>query len=316
MPQARVAAIWGRSPERTAAFVDRAFASAPSERPRIHRSLEDFLADDAIDGVYIATPHDSHGWLARACLNQGYAVLCEKPLTPTLAESQALVDLARERQVFLMEALWTLFLPVYAQVASWLREGHIGALRTLESTFCFEAPYVANSRLFSLDLAGGCLLDIGIYNLAVTRFALRAAKGECPRAISMTATGRRAPTGADCHVDGVLQFPDNVVSRFTCGFDQSADNRFRIVGTAGEITVNAGFWAASRATLSLRNGETFVAELPWRTNGFEYEIDEAMRCADQGCTESMSMPHAESLALVGWMDTLRRQLDVRYPFER
>lgn len=316
MPGARVAAVLGRNRERAAAFVDAAFAPALHERPQIPPSLEAMLGEGEIDAVYIATPHDSHGQLARACLSRGVPVLCEKPLTPSGAETQALVDAARAQRVFLMEALWTVFLPVYGDVAAWLRAGRIGALSSLASSFCFEAPYRADSRLFSLDRAGGCLLDIGIYNMAVTRCVLQAAMGRCPEPQSLQATGRCAASGADAHVEGALHFPGNVVSRFICSFEQSADNTFRIIGTRGEITIEAGFWAAVRATLTTADGLTCIAEQPWRTNGFEYEIEEAMRCIREGRLESPVMPHAESLALVGWLDVLRRQLGVRYPFER
>lgn len=314
MSGVQIAGVWGRSPERAAGFV-RECCGPASPGPRVHRTLEEFLDDDTIDAAYISTPHDSHEVYARACLERGIPVLCEKPMTPTLAQTAALVAFARERRVFLVEALWTVFLPIYAQVAAWLRAGRIGEPRTLESSFCFEVPYAADSRLFSLEKAGGSLLDIGIYNLAVTRFVLQAATGACPEPLAMDAQGQLAATGADRHVDGLLRFAGDVVSRFSCGFDRSADNRFRILGSKGEITVDAGFWCATRARLSCAGEEVELAELPWKTNGFEYEIEDAMRSIRQGRIESAVMPHAESLGLVGWMDALRSQLGVRYPFE-
>ena len=116
-------------------------------------------------------------------------MLCEKPLVPTLAVARELVALARERQVFMMEALWTRFLPIYAQVRRWLSTGAIGKVQAIQSSFCFAVPYDPGSRLFNAALAGGTLLDIGIYNVAMTRWVLECALGACPEPVSLRAEG-------------------------------------------------------------------------------------------------------------------------------
>lgn len=329
---ARLAGVWARDPGRAQRFVQ-SLPVASGAVPRVHQCLDELLADPQVDAVYIATPHDSHAALAPAGLQHGKPVLCEKPLTPTRAQTEALLMLAQQRQVFLMEALWTRFLPVYGTVGAWLREGLLGELKSLESSFCFEAPFDARSRLFNPALAGGTLLDIGIYNLAVTRLALQAAWGACPEPRAMQAHGVRAPTGVDQRVHAELRFApplvvgggagpvagatagSELVSRFTCAFDQTADNGFRISGTLGEIRIDSGFWGATGASL-LRPGQAPLrADCPYERNGFEYQIREVMRCIDAGLAQSPGMPHAESLALASWLDELRRQMGVRYPFE-
>jgi predicted dehydrogenase len=281
----------------------------------VDTQLSDLLADPAIRAIYIATPHDSHGWYARACLAAGKPVLCEKPLTPCSAQTVELTDLAQARQVFLMEALWTVFLPLYDEVRQWLREGFIGDVLSMDSSFCFETPYAPSSRLFNLSHAGGALLDIGIYNLAVTRLVLQAAYGRCPALSAVEASGVLAPTGVDQRVNAVLRFPQGVVSRFTCALDQAAPNTFVITGTRGEICIESPFWSSSRACLSRPGHQPVHVHKPWAVNGFEYEIEETQRCVRAGQVQSSGMPHSESVALVGWLDELRRQMGVRYPFE-
>lgn len=314
LPGAHVRSVLGRDAARTEAFVQhwrRDGQPAPQRPP----SLDALLADDAIDAIYIATPHASHGEFTRRCLAAGKPVLCEKPLVPSLPEAQALVALAQQRQVFLMEALWTRFLPLYALLRQRLAAGDIGQVHAIQSSFCFAVPFDAASRVFNPALAGGTLLDIGIYNLAATRWVLQAALGHCPEPLRMHATGTLAPTGVDQRVTATLEFPQGITSQFTCAFDSVSENALHIVGSAGSITLPRNFWEATQATLHRPGHEPETLQAPFAINGFEYEIEEAMRCVRAGLLQSPQMPHAETLALVAWMDELRRQLGVRYPFE-
>jgi predicted dehydrogenase len=314
LPGTHVRSVLGRDGARAGHFV--ADWSRPGKpAPRVVPDLDALLGDAGIDAVYIATPHSAHAAFIRRCLLAGKPVLCEKPLVPSLAAARELVSLARERRVFLMEALWTRFLPVYARVRDWLNSGAIGQVQAIQSSFCFHAPFDPGSRLFSADLAGGSLLDIGIYNLAVTRWVLEVALGACPDATSLRAEGTRAPTGVDQRVAGTIHFPGGVVSQFVCALDGTADNSLRIFGDRGWICIGPGFWGATEATLSRLDGPATTVQAPFRINGFEEEIEETMCCVRAGLTESTRMPHDETLAIVGWLDELRRQIGVRYPFE-
>jgi predicted dehydrogenase len=214
-----------------------------------------------------------------------------------------------------MEALWTRFLPVYARVRDWLASGAIGNVQAIQSSFCFHAPYDPVSRLFSADLAGGSLLDIGIYNIAATRWVLESALGACPDPISLHVEGTRAPTGVDQRAAVTIIFPGGAVSQFVCALDGTADNSLRIFGDSGWVCLRPRFWEATEAVLSRRDQPPETAHDPFRINGFEGEIEETMNCVRAGLTESARMPHDETLAIVGWLDELRRQLGVRYPFE-
>jgi predicted dehydrogenase len=289
--------------------------SYDGQTPFATTDLQALLADPRIDGIYVATPHSHHADVVRSCLNAGKAVLCEKPLVPNLVLAQDLVSLARERKVFLMEALWTRFLPVYAVVGDWLKAQKIGKIHAIQSSFCFNVAYQPDSRLFNPKLAGGCLLDIGIYNLAVSRWVLEMAQGACPEPVSLKADGVLAPTGVDQRVTGTLVFPEGVSAQFICAFDSTSHNALHIIGERGSISLPRDFSSATQAILQFSGAEPQVVDAAMRITGFEGEIEEAMQCVRAGFIESPQMPHAETLAIVKWMDELRRQLGVAYPFE-
>ena len=309
VPGASLRGVYGRNTKGAIAFAQR------------HRSISvascaELLADDGVDAVYIATPHSHHGEYVRAALLAGKPVLCEKPMVPTLKEAESLVLLARERRVFLMEALWSRFLPAYALAGTWLREGKIGALRSMRSSFCFFVPFDAASRLWSPALAGGALLDIGIYNLAITRWVLeQTSGGVCPELTGMDVQAVLAPSGVDAALEATLHFPDGVTSSFRCGFDTSSDNAFEIFGSEGCVRFPHNFWQAESIERIRDSRPPEQTLAPFVGNGFEGEIAEAQHCIRAGLNESPQMQHAESLAIVGWMDAIRRQVGVRYPFE-
>ncbi len=307
LPDARLVAVAGRDRARAEAFA-RAWAPADSA-VRVHDSAEALAADTAVDAVYVANPHPFHADAVRACLRAGKPVLCEQPLTPTAAEAAELIARARERGGLLMEAVWTRLLPAWAQARAWLDAGAIGSPRSLQSSFCFDVPYDPASRLFDPALAGGTLLDIGIYNLTMTQWVLR----QMP--LSFEIEGELSPGGVDRRVDAVLHFAGGQRSAFTCAFDRDAANEFAIDGDAGRIVVERDFWQARSLRLERPGEATVRVEAPFRVNGFEYEIEEAMRCIHAGAVESPAIPHADTLATLQLIDAMRARLGVRYPFE-
>jgi predicted dehydrogenase len=314
VPGARLQAVWGRDAERARAFA-RQWQSPSAPAVQVHESVAALLADPSVDAVYIATPHAQHGEFIRAALLAGKPVLCEKPLVPNHAQGLALTGLARERGVFLMEALWTRFLPAYEIAGAWLRDGLIGELRALQSSFCFVGDTDLHSRLWNPDLAGGSLLDIGIYNLAVTRWTMEQALGTCPALERIDAHAVLAETGVDAAITATLHLAGGVCSHFRCGFDAASGNALEIMGTTGAIRFPQMFSQATEVELIRRGQPTQRVAAPMLRNGFEGEIAEAQACIRAGRIESPRMPHAESLALLSWMDAIRKQVGVVYPFE-
>ncbi|CAN5175786.1 Gfo/Idh/MocA family oxidoreductase [soil metagenome] len=312
LPDTQIAAVQARDPARAGEF-----ASAwPQPQPvAIHATLGALLADPNVDAVYVATPHALHAEAVRAALQAGKPVLCEKPLAPTAALARELTALSRARGVFLMEALWSRFLPVYADVGGWLESGAIGAVRGIQSSFCFTPDYDATSRLFDPALAGGSLLDLGVYNLSLTQWVMRRAFGTCPPVLHFDAHGTLAPTGVDQHVAATLAFEGGVCAQFQCGFIGRSDDSLRILGERGHIVVPARFHEATQAILHVADQYPVQVDRPFEINGFEGEIVETMRCVAAGEIDSPVMPQADTLAVAEWMDAIRARIGVRYPFD-
>ncbi len=306
--------VQGRSLERTQAFAQTWTGNAkPSIRAT--ESLADVLASPNVDGVYIATPHPFHAGAIHDCLNAKKPVLCEKPMVTDARKALELTTLARAQNTFLMEAVWTRFLPIYDTVSEWLRNNEIGAVRAMQSSFCFDAKFDPNSRLYDPALGGGALLDIGIYNVTVTRWAMQQAFGICPDLVAIDTRAMLSVTGVDRRLAATFTFANDVTSQFVCGFDSSAENAFHIYGERGTITIHAGFWQATRATLARSGGEPIQIDRPLLVNGFEYEIEEAVRCIREGRIESDRISHRETCETLGWFDRVRAQIGVVYPFD-
>jgi predicted dehydrogenase len=294
--------VASRSAERSRAF-------AQSHRAAVSYDSYEALANDPeIDAIYIASPHRFHHEQARMCLEAGKPVLVEKPFTVNAAQAADLIALAKAKNLFLMEALWSRFLPIYRKVREWLDDRAIGTIDLISSVFCFQAERDPSDRKFSHDLAGGALLDLGVYNISLSQWVT----GESPSTIG--AHARLGDTGVDELTAVTMIYPQNTLSQFTCSFLFDAANEFLIYGTKGHIRVQARFWESTRATL-VAGGKESVAALPFRKNGFEYQIEEVMSCIRGGRRESELMPLASTFATMETMDEIRRQIGLRYSFE-
>lgn len=314
LPGARLAAVHGRDPGRAQAFAGHWSQVGQAPIPAV-MDLDAVLQDACIDGVYIATPHAFHAATIGRCLLAGKPVLCEKPLVVNQSQASELVALSRQRGVFLMEALWTRFLPVYDVVGQWLSAQAIGPIRGLQSSFCSPVAFDPHTRHFDPAQAGGSLLDLGVYNLSMTQWALRAALGTCPELEHLDARGRLGATGVDHHIAATLHFSTGVQAQLQCGFDCMADNGFRIFGERGVICVPSHFWEATSATLLRPGLPPETVQGAFRINGFEGQIEEAMRCVVRGDVESPAMAHADTVMTATWMDRIRALVGVSYPFE-
>ena len=306
--------VAGRDLARAADFAHKwSRPGEPSARSTI--SLNDVLTAADIDCVYIATPHAFHADVIRQCLLARKPVLCEKPLVTDAVTARELTALARSQQTFLMEAVWTRFLPIYAEVSAWLRANEIGNVLAMQSSFCFNAPFDATSRIFDPAQAGGALLDIGIYNLTMTRWVMAQAHGRCPEAQAIDSSAVIGPSGVDHRIAATVNFASGVTSQFICSVESAADNTFHILGSLGTITIHKYFSAADTATLSVTGKEPITVHKPLRINGFEGEIEEVIACSRTGKIESDTMPLDETIKTLEWMDQIRRDAGVRYPFD-
>lgn len=302
LPDHALAAVGSRSQASADAFAARHGAA------RAHASYEALAADPAVDAIYIATPHPLHRDNAVLCLDHGKAVLCEKPFAVTGDQAEAMIAAARRSRRFLMEAMWTRFLPATRQVARWLADGAIGVPRLLAIDFGFRCGWDPASRLLSPALAGGALLDVGIYTLDYAHLVF----GRQPDAF--TAKAHLGETGVDEQTAIVASYPGGALASLTCAIRTNTPHDVWIHGTEGRIHV-PNFWRATAATLIPAGKEPQTATLPFGGNGYEYQAAEVARCVRAGLAESELMPLAETLATMRTMDAIRAQIGLRYPLE-
>lgn len=305
--------------------------------PVVYETYEDLFADPKVDAVYIATPHMNHAELSIAAMKAGKSVLCEKTAAVNAHELQDVYDCVEKTGCFFMEALWTKFNPVFRHVMDWISAGKIGRLRAVYADFCIsrtpaavypDSGYPMN-RLFDKSLAGGALLDVGIYPVMAALSAVEADlvagsdfsdKNVMPRKVS--AVARIATTGVDAF-DSIGLLFDNVVANLSCGIDTECGEMLksaRFVGEKGSIIVPF-FWMPQKAELCDADGmvvETF--EQPFEVNGYEYEVAEFCRCMRERSSgkrllESPLHTHAQSLRIIKVMDVIRNKVNLTYPFE-
>ncbi len=275
---------------------------------RTFDSYADLANDPNVDAIYIANPHRFHFETALLCLQAGKPVLCEKPLTVNKKQAQTLIDTAKENNVFLMEALWSRFLPVWVQVKNWLAEGRIGEVKILSSMFGFNIPRDQADRLLNPELAGGVLLDMGVYNCSMSQFVM----GSNP--VSYTIEGYVGETGVDERVSATLNYGNNRISQFTCNFQADTNNEFVIYGTKGKIVVHQHFWDTTQASLYVEDKLVETFNQPFLASGFEYQIMEVMKCLEAGKIESDIISWSDTLTTMELMDSMLDDLGVKYPF--
>lgn len=304
-PDTVIGAVASHSLDKANAFADE-FGIA-----KRYDSYEAFVADPELDAVYISTTNPYHYDCIKLALNAGKPVLCEKPMCLNEAQTEDVVRLAREKKLFLMEAVWSRFLPIFAQVEAWLAEGRIGEPEMIRADFAFTAPFPENDRHVDLQNGGGALLDLGIYTLD---FALRYFGSEPEEILS---AGSLYRTGVDGKSVSILRYEGGRIAVLTSGITFLMDHDATIYGSGGSIHI-PNFWRPVKAQLNrivrpFTPPEVEVAETDWgEGNGYQYELLEAMACIRAGKLESPRMPHADSLALSRIMTGLRRGWGVKY----
>ena len=264
------------------------------------------LADAGdIDLVYVGTPHPQHAENALMALRAGKGVLCEKPFTMNLREAEQVVTLARSKRLFLMEAMWTRYLPAYQEVKRILASGAIGTPCQVVADFGFAANFGPEHRVFNPELGGGALLDLGIYPLSV-------AAGLLGPVLEIRAQAQMGPTGVDIQTGFMLKHASGAMSVSNCSFLARSPAELTVSGERGQVRMNTMFHRATSITVKLEDGVERTIQTPYIGNGYAHEIIEAQRCWREGLLESPAMPLDDTLALMGVMDEVRRQIGLRY----
>jgi len=299
LPEARRVAVGSRDLSRAQAF------AAEHGFERAYGSYEALVNDPDVHAVYVATPHPFHAEHTILCLEHGKAVLCEKPLAVNARQAREMAACARANGVFLMEAMWSRFNPVMAEVRRWLSEGAIGEVRLVTADFGFRTAWNPQGRLLDLNLAGGALLDVGVYVASLASMVY----GQQPQALS--AAAHLGETGVDEQTAMLFHYPNGALAQLFCAIRTATIGEARLYGTEGHIAI-PDFWRATQATLHRPGQEPqpIAGEA-----GYHFEAAEVMACLQTGQRESAIMPLDESVAILETMDQVRRLIGLKYPMD-
>jgi predicted dehydrogenase len=297
---ARIYAVASRSIEKANQFAKQYGAQ------KAFGSYEEMINDAELDVVYIATPHSLHYDNTLMCLNKGIPVLCEKPFTINSKQLNILVDTARKKKVFLMEGIWTRFLPTIETTLEILKSGHLGKIKVLTADFGFRADYDPDSRLFNPALGGGSLLDIGIYPVFLSLLLLG-----YPDDIKAVAV--KADTGVDKSMAISLKYNDGTIAGLNCTFAAHTETAADVYCEKGHIHINPRWVGPSSLRIYQDNHEPEEKNFIYGLNGYVSEVEEVMRCLNEGLAESPKLNLDFSLQLMKLLDELRRICGVSYP---
>lgn len=275
---------------------------------KAYGSYEELVADDDIDLVYIATPHSHHFEHSMLALKYNKPLLVEKAFTANAREAQILLDTAREKDVFITEAIWTRYMPLSMKVKELMESGIIGEPRVLTATLCYMMEN--KERIIRADLCGGALLDLGVYALNFARMYFGT---DIARTVTNCIIG---PTGMDMHESISLTYSNGRMANLQAGTLCLNDRQGIISGTEGYIRVdNINCPELIEVYRDYKLAERITRPTDMVT-GYEYQVMECRRCLEAGLLESPMMPHKETLSIMQQMDSLRKEWGVEYPMDK
>jgi predicted dehydrogenase len=298
-----IVAVASRSAERAESF---------GETHGIGRRFESYEAmadsDEDLDAVYIATPHIVHESHTLLYLRSGRSVLCEKPFALSAAEAQRMIEAARGADLFLMEAMWSRYVPSYVKLRELLHDEVIGPVRMVEANLGYRTLFDPLHHKYDLAKAGGALLDLGVYPAQLCSLVLGRPDG-------VVAAGHLGSTGVDEQVAAVLHHAGGALGVIEASIAGTLSCSARIYGTVGTIELPAFMHCPQFMTI-VRDGASEQVECANEGNGLQFEIAEVGRCLRAGLVESPSMPLDETVAILQTLDSIREQIGLTYPSER
>ena len=276
--------------------------------PHRHASYEALANDPDVDVIYVATPHVFHKENSLLCLRAGKGVLCEKSFTINAGEAEELIKFARKQKLFLMEAMWTRFIPLVCRLREMLAERIIGDMQMFVADLGFRMDFGPEHRIYNPALGGGALLDVGIYPLSFASMVL----GRPARVTSLAHLGE---TGVDERAAIILGYESGALGVLYTATSTNTPCEVIITGTEGHIRVPPLMLRPTKLTLSRAGEKEEPIAIPFVGNGYNYEAMEVMRCLREGKLESDIMPLDESLEIMKTMDAIRAQWGLKYPTE-
>lgn len=301
LPNAHIHSVFSRTQESSQDF-------SKSFGCQMRSSLEEMLADPEVDMVYISSPNHLHFAQAKIALESGKPVFCEKPFTLNALQLAELIEIARAKRVFLMEAMWVRWLPIVVRLREILADDAIGEPRLLKASFHAHLSPNPIGRIYNLAMGGGSLLDLGIYPISFASMIF----GQQPTEIASVV--HIGPTGIDEHFGAAFQYVQGM-ALVSAGVDGVAQDDISIHGSTGSIRIHHP-WKLGSMTIEPREGDAETITLVQQGRGYSYQAAEVMRCLDAELLESPVMPLNESLQIMQTLDRLRNQWDLVFPGEK
>jgi predicted dehydrogenase len=299
VPHSKLYAVGSRNPDTAQKFArQHGFEKA-------YGSYEELVSDPAVDIVYIATPHNLHYENTIMCLDRGKHVLCEKPFAVNGHEVRRMIAKAKEKHLFLMEALWTRFLPNLIKVKEMVDDGRIGRIKLLKADFGISIPFDPGHRLYNKQLIGGSLLDLGIYPLFLSLLLLGKPK-------SIHAVAGIGDTGVDYNCSFTLGYEKSTLSVMYSSMVAQTDITASIYGDKGNIIFDKWWYMPVSAQLITPEGKTIPIKGKSKGNGYNYEATEVIRCIEKGEMQSEMMSWDFSLLLIDTLDAIRKEIGLVY----
>ena len=299
-------AVSSRSAESAAAFAERfGFATSYGNEDGID-GYQRLIDDPEIDVVYITTPHGQHYDVAKAALTGGKHVLCEKPFTMNATEAEELAGIAADRELFIMEAVWTRFLPSVNRAWEIVHAGELGEIRWVQGDLGFAAPDDPTSRLWDPKAGGGALMDLTVYPLT---WAL----GSLGYPDSVSAIGTLNSDGVDLQTAVTLTYSSGAYAQLSSSFIAACPGQATLSGSEGWMKTGGGpLHNPNELHIKTGQGDVRVERFEQVGAGYTYELREVTRCIQQGLTESPTMPVADTLRTMRLLDEVRSQIGLRY----
>ncbi len=297
-----IGAVASRSKEKSQEFADH------YQIPKAYGSYKEMVEDPDIDVIYIATPHSHHLQHIKLCLEHGKHVLCEKSFTVNAQEAKAAYALAEEKNLFLMEGFWTKFIPVYQDLEQILKEGTIGDITMLTAQYGFCTGYERGIRKFDPALAGGTLLDIGVYAIGFAAMILGYEPKEIQSLVQLN------DVGTDTYSSILMQYENGAIAQLSTAIQTNMPLMGAVYGSKGYIEI-PNFKNPTRIRVVPNEGEAWEISRPLEVNGFEYEIREVQKCIAEGRTASSRMTPEQSIAVMSIMDRVREIWGMKFPME-
>ena len=273
-----------------------------------YNNYEELVKNPTVDVIYIATTHNFHFENTLLCLNHGKPVLCEKPLTLNAIQAEQLITTARNKNLFLMEAMWTRFIPCIVKLNEFLDEGTLGEVQHVTADFGIRRELDPKSRAFNPELGGGALLDLGIYPIS---FASMIYKQSPSKIQSSAYIGTTKVDEKSCYL---FEYENGQTAMLSSSYRLMMTNSAYIFGTKGYIEI-PDFYHPTNMILKLEGKPKKKIRIPFQPTGYNYEAMEVMNCLKNGKLESKIMPLDETLEIMKTMDILRSQWCFKYPGE-